>query len=156
MNEVELVLVQPDIFCVVDNKFEVWWDPWSVRQKSIACAYQDTHKVGWPGLRSMPITWDSGCWSAAGSKQCSGLRFIAIITKVNGPYACARADVEHMSGVLYGREVKLVVVGQAKDMMLQIKTVGFSLRDVRTMALSVTIIAGYLTSSLGKMYLPSL
>lgn len=37
-----------------------------------------------------------------------------------------------MSWVVDGRKVKLVVVGQTEDMVLQVQTVRFSLRSVRT------------------------
>jgi hypothetical protein len=60
-----------------------------------------------------------------------------------------------MLWVLNRRKVKLVGVGQAQHVVLQVQSIRFALHTIR-IQLQDTFGAIELTSSFGKMYLPSL
>jgi hypothetical protein len=49
-------------------------------------------------------------------------------THVNSPNTCARADVQYVPWLLYGREVKLAVKGQAQNVVLEIQAIRLALK----------------------------
>jgi hypothetical protein len=61
-----------------------------------------------------------------------------------------------MLWILNRRKVELAGIGQAQHVVLQIQSIRFALQVVRTvLAKKISRVTG-LTSSFGKMYLPSL
>jgi hypothetical protein len=112
--QVELVLVEPGILGIINNEFEVGRNADVVSYRRNGSSQSITHSVGCPGLRSIPVTWHSGCWSATGIVS----KYILVgwqqkRTHVNCPDARARANIQCISWLLYGREVQLAVEGQA-------------------------------------------
>ena len=69
VDEIEWLVVQPQVFGVVHDKFKVRWHAVPVRLNFIADVTEYTYRVGCPGLRSTPVTWQSVCKSAKSIAQ---------------------------------------------------------------------------------------
>jgi hypothetical protein len=77
-------------------------------------------------------------------------------THVNGPDARACANIQCISWLLDWREVQFAVEGQAQDVMLKIQSIRFALSTRQRTAVLQVVANVRPTSSLGKIYLPSL
>jgi len=103
------------------------------------------------------MTWQDGCWSA-GKIVSTAVDMTAIRqqhTHIYCPNACPCANIERVSWILHRRKVELAGEGQAQHVVLQVQSIRFALHTVRT-SLQDADYATRLTSSFGKMYLPSL
>lgn len=57
MDEVEFLAVDPGVFGVVDDEFDVWWDTGLISGFGRDVGWEGySHRSGWLGLRSMPVT----------------------------------------------------------------------------------------------------
>lgn len=58
MDEVKLLVINPEIFCIIDHELEVWWYTNEISVIGILEVFVLflTYRVGWPGLRSVPMT----------------------------------------------------------------------------------------------------
>lgn len=95
--------IVPVLFVVVDFESAVWWQPVRISRLHSYRADREgqRYQVGWIGLRSFPITSDSGCSlhmvSTHGAKN---TRQIRILAKVNSPNTGAGTKIEHSLGIL--------------------------------------------------------
>ena len=95
MNIVELVVIElPGIFYIIDKELHVWWHT-GYRLASDDLSFEPwiAHKLGWIGLRSLPMTCESGNSSAVSIAQIPAFQLVRVklareIEQTSATYLC--------------------------------------------------------------------
>ena len=88
MHEVELMAVGPYIFCIINFKAAIKWYTFRDQNTSSLQKFPQTYKLGWMGLRSLPMTVVVGFWRAFPDLACSH-KILAISYRTRLPkYQC--------------------------------------------------------------------
>lgn len=129
MDEVELLLIKPQIFGIINDELEIWWDAdlSSVfAQRPLldgltVLAVQDLDQCQSPGswgMRRLPQGISlSQCIHSDGS-----------LTHVNGPDTSAGANIKGISWILHRRKEEFAVESQVEQVMLQVQSICLALR----------------------------
>ena len=129
MDEVELLLIQPQIFSVVNDEFEIGRD--AVVSSVFATRSFGIHEQCWLARTQinaghLAIGECIGCDKVSATVKC--IHIDAFYTHVHGPDASAGANIKGIPWILHRREEKLAVEGEVEQVVLQIQSIRLALR----------------------------